>query len=215
VSTLANQLVTQEREDVARGIRLLLAHPLIKARSRPEEFDLVRRRRQPIARWFEHHCGWQLQVEPRAGYARLVKVRAEPDATRPARRLRSSRAPFDRRRYTLLCVLAAELLASPVTTIGLLADRVVQATAADQVLPTFEPASRAERMAFVDALRLLEHYGVLDEFKAVVGAQTTRPCRSTGWVPWRQWGGFQTGGCFGLSGMNPGGGPETTTGGGV
>jgi len=162
MTTLANQLVTQEREDVGRGIRALLAHPLITERSRPDEFDLVRRRRQPIGRWFEHHCGWQLQVEPRAGYARLVKVRAEADPTRPARRLRTSRTPFDRRRYTLLCVLAAELLAGPVTTIGLLAERVVQATATDPVLPDFDTASRAERMAFVDALRLLEHHGVLD-----------------------------------------------------
>ena len=68
-------------------------------------------------------------VEPRLGYARLVKVRAAADATGPARRLRSGRAPFDRRRYVLLCVVAAELLAVPVTTIGLLADRVASATA--------------------------------------------------------------------------------------
>ena len=145
---------------MARGIRVLLAHPLVTAAGRPDDFDLVRRRRQPIARWFEEHCGWRLHVEPRAGYARLDKIR-EPDPTRPARRLRSSRAPFDRRRYTLLCVVAAELLSGPVTTIGLLADRVVQATAADPALPAFDTASRAERMAYVDALRLLEHHGVL------------------------------------------------------
>jgi uncharacterized protein (TIGR02678 family) len=161
VSGLTSQLARQEREEVASGIRLLLAHPLITVRTRPEDFDLVRRRRQAIASWFEQHCGWRLQVEPRSGYARLDKVRAEPDPSRPARRLRTSRAPFDRRRYTLLCVVAAELLAGPVTTIGLLADRVVQATAADPVLTRFDTASRAERMAYVDALRLLEHHGVL------------------------------------------------------
>jgi uncharacterized protein (TIGR02678 family) len=100
-------------------------------------------------------------VEPRQGYARLLKVRADTDSSRPARRLRSGRGPFDRRRYTLLCVVAAELLSAPVTTVGLLADRVVQATATDAALAAFDTASRQERMAYVDVLRLLESFGVL------------------------------------------------------
>jgi uncharacterized protein (TIGR02678 family) len=162
VSNLSNQLVVAEREDVARGIRLLLANPLISERSSAEWFDLVRRRREPIRRWFDYYCGWTLIVEPRLGYARLVKVRAATDPSRPARRLRGGRAPFDRRRYVLLCLAAAELLAVPVTTIGLLADRVRHASAADPVVAAFDSASRAERMAFVDALRLLESYGVLE-----------------------------------------------------
>jgi uncharacterized protein (TIGR02678 family) len=161
VSNLANQLVVAERDDVARGIRLLLARPLITERADPDAFDLVRRRREPITRWFDYHCGWSVVVEQRQGYARLLKIRAVADASRPARRLRSGRTPFDRRRYTLLCVVAAELLAAPVTTIGLLADRVVQATGTDPVLPTFDTASRSERMAYVDVLRLLESYGAL------------------------------------------------------
>jgi uncharacterized protein (TIGR02678 family) len=162
MSQLANQLVIAEREEVARGIRLLLASPLIGERGSPEAFDLIRRRREPIRKWFDYYCGWTLTVEPRLGYARLVKVRAATDPSRPARRLRSGRAPFDRRRYVLLCVVAAELLAVPVTTIGLLADRVSRATAADDVVTTFDTASRAERMAFVDVLRLLESYGAIE-----------------------------------------------------
>jgi uncharacterized protein (TIGR02678 family) len=162
VSQLGNQLVIAEREEVSRGIRLLLARPLIAERASPEAFDLVRRRREPIRRWFDYYCGWTLVVEPRLGYARLFKVRAATDPSRPARRLRSGRAPFDRRRYVLLCVVAAELLAVPVTTIGLLADRVAQATAADGVVTAFDTAGRAERMAFVDVLRLLESYGALE-----------------------------------------------------
>ncbi|MEN3356450.1 MAG: hypothetical protein V7637_432 [Mycobacteriales bacterium] len=162
MSQLANQLVVAEREDVARGIRLLLARPLIAERTAREEFDLIRRRREPIQRWFDYYCGWTLVVEPRLGYVRLFKVRPAADATRPARRLRSGRAPFDRRRYVLLCVVAAELLAVPVTTVGLLADRVSRATAADDVVATFDTASRAERMAFVDVLRVLEAYGVVE-----------------------------------------------------
>jgi uncharacterized protein (TIGR02678 family) len=162
LSQLANQLVIAEREEVARGIRMLLARPLIAERASPEAFDLVRRRREPIRRWFDYYCGWTLVVEPRLGYARLFKVRAATDPSRPARRLRSGRAPFDRRRYVLLCVVAAELLAVPVTTIGLLADRVSRATAADEVVAGLDTSSRAERMAFVDVLRLLESYGVLE-----------------------------------------------------
>jgi uncharacterized protein (TIGR02678 family) len=162
VSKLNNQLVTAEREEVAHGIRRLLSTPLITERGQPEAFDLVRRRREPIRKWFDYYCGWTLTVEPRLGYARLVKVRTVTDPTRPARRLRSGRAPFDRRRYALLCVVAAELLSVPVTTIGLLADRVGRATSADDVVPAFDTAARGERMAFVDVLRLLESYGVVE-----------------------------------------------------
>lgn len=162
MSNLSNQLVIAEREDVARGIRLLLANPLISERSAPEWFDLVRRRREPIRQWFDYYCGWTLIVEPRLGYARLVKVRAATDPSRPARRPRSGRAPFDRRRYVLLCLAAAELLTVPVTTIGLLADRVRHASATDPVVAGFDSASRAERMAFVDVLRVLESYGVIE-----------------------------------------------------
>jgi len=160
--SLTNQLVIAEREEVARGIRALLATPLIGERGSPETFDLIRRRREPIRQWFDYYCGWTLTVEPRLGYARLVKVRAAADPTRPARRLRSGRAAFDRRRYVLLCVVAAELLTVPVTTIGLLAGRVAQASAADDLVTTFDVAARAERLAFVDVLKLLEFFGVLE-----------------------------------------------------
>lgn len=162
MSNLSNQLAITEREEVARGIRLLLASPLISSRAAADWFDLVRRRREPIRRWFDYYCGWPLIVEPRLGYARLVKVTAATDPSRPARRTRSGRAPFDRRRYVLLCLAAAELLAVPVTTIGLLADRISRASAVDPVVTGFDSASRAERMAFVDVLRLLESYGVLE-----------------------------------------------------
>lgn len=162
MSNLSNQLVIAEREEVARGIRILLASPLVHERGTPESFDLVRRRREPIRKWFDYYCGWTLVVEPRLGYARLAKVRPMADASRPPRRHRSGRAPFDRRRYVLLCVAAAELLAVPVTTIGLLADRVTRATTTDPVLPDFDTSTRGERMAFVDALRMLEHLGTIE-----------------------------------------------------
>lgn len=164
MSNLANQLVVAEREEVARGVRVLLARPLLVEKDDPAAFELVRRRREPLTRWFDYTLGWSLVVEARQGYARLAKVRAYgtgADGDRPARRLRAGRAPLDRRRYVLLCVTCAELLSVPVTTVGLLADRVAQAVAADDTLPAFGTAHRAERMAFVDVLRLLESYGAI------------------------------------------------------
>lgn len=157
---LANQLAQLESDEIARAIRVLLATPLVTVDRDAESFDLIRRRQQPLKLWFDYVVGWRLAVEPRAGYARLTKVRPDPPAA-PARRGRGGRRPFNRRRYTLLCVVAAELLATPVTTIGLLADRVVQATAADDQLVAFDTASRGERSAFVDALAFLEEYGVI------------------------------------------------------
>ncbi|MGW7001577.1 TIGR02678 family protein [Streptomyces sp. NPDC054933] len=164
MSNLANQLVVAEREEVARGIRILLAHPLLTEKDDPAAFDLVRRRREPLTRWFDYTLGWSLAVEARQGYARLAKVRAYgtgANGDRPARRPRAGRAPLDRRRYVLLCVTCAELLSVPVTTVGLLADRVVRAVASDDTLPAFDTAQRAERMAFVDVLRLLEAFGAV------------------------------------------------------
>lgn len=162
MSNLFNQMVIAERHEVSHGIRALLTAPLVAARTTPDVFDLVRRRAEPIRRWFDFYCGWSVTVEPRLGYARLAKVRPALDASRPARRPRSGRAPFDRRRYVLLCVTAAELLAVPVTTIGLLADRVARACATDEALRGFDTSSRGERMAFVDVLRLLASYGAVE-----------------------------------------------------
>jgi uncharacterized protein (TIGR02678 family) len=161
MSQLAGHLARQEDEETSRAIRVLLATPFLTAEDDEHAFDAVRRRHSRLADWFERNCGWRLHVDTRQRYARLVKVGDRPDPPRPARRQRSTRAPFDRRRYALLCVVGAELLAAPATTIGLLAGRVVEATAADPELPTFDPTRREERAAFVDALKLLERYQVV------------------------------------------------------
>lgn len=161
MSTLGSQLDRIEAEETSRAIRLLLARPLLTMSGDPGGFELVRRRRDALARWFEENCGWRLIVEARGGYARLLKIRPEIDATRPLRRERSTRAPFDRRRYTLLAMVCAELLATPITTIGLLADRVSHATAAEPEIESFQTSRRPERAAFVDALKLLERTGAL------------------------------------------------------
>ncbi|MFF0768263.1 TIGR02678 family protein [Nonomuraea wenchangensis] len=157
----ANQLVRAEKEEIARAVRTLLGRPLVSRHADQAAFDLVRKRRQPLVQWFDYFCGWRLVVEPRQGYARLAKVSPRADATRPARRTRGSGAPFDRRRYTLLCLCAAELLAAPVTTVGLLARRVARAAAAEPGVPPFDPVRGEERAAFADALALLQQYGAL------------------------------------------------------
>src|SRR5680860_1679505 len=108
-SALQTRMQQQAAEDRARAIRLLLAQPLLTAEADPDGFDLVRRHAGELRRWFDDTCGWTLHVEPRRGYARLAKVRPDPDASRPARRQRSTRAAFDRRRYVMLCLVCAEL----------------------------------------------------------------------------------------------------------
>lgn len=161
-SRLHTRMQEQAAEDRGRAIRALLARPFMTAEADPAAFDLVRRHAAALRTWFDETCGWTLTVEPRRGFARLAKVRPDPDATRPARRLRSTRAPFDRRRYTMLCLVAAELARPGVmTTVGLLAERVRAASATEEAITTFDTANRSERAAFVDACKLLEELGIL------------------------------------------------------
>ncbi|MFD4676563.1 TIGR02678 family protein [Lentzea sp. NPDC058450] len=143
MSRTGNQLARLESEEVARGVRLLLARPLLTARQDRDGFDLIRRRREPITKWFDYYCGWRVVVEPRAGYARLFKTTSRPDRTRPA---------FDRRRYVLLCLVCAELLTTPTTTLDDLSAQ----------LPDFDPARRSDRNAFNDVLTFLEEHGAVE-----------------------------------------------------
>jgi uncharacterized protein (TIGR02678 family) len=120
----------------------------------PDGFRVVVRHGPWLAEWFDNACGWALAVDPAAGFARLAKRSATIDLTRPLRRSRATAAPFDRRRYELLCLVCAELVRHPVTTIGLLAASV----AAEADLDT---SRQGERTAFVDALRVLMAWGAL------------------------------------------------------
>lgn len=159
-----NRRVTQTRDEMALGIRALLTSPLLTREHDEVAFTAVRRRRTELIAWFDYFCGWTLTVEPRQGYARLAKVRSDDShvaTPRPARRVRGTGAPFDRRRYTLLCLAAAELTVVGRTTIGLLAQRVARTCALEEGIPDFDSSMRAERSALVDALLLLEDYGAL------------------------------------------------------
>ncbi|MDQ1370984.1 MAG: hypothetical protein QOF20_3337, partial [Acidimicrobiaceae bacterium] len=149
-SMLAEHLAS-ERSHAARA---LLASPLLDAEAAPDAFRLVARHAVWLTDYFEHTCGWGLVVDPAAGFARLAKRAAVVDITRPMRRPRGEGAPFDRRRYQLLCLVCAELVRHPVTTVGFLA----AAVAADAGLDT---SRHGERIAFVDVLRTLMAWGAL------------------------------------------------------
>lgn len=150
----------------AEAVRQLLAHPLLAAGSEPDAFRLVIRHTSWLTDYFEQTCGWALLVDTSSGFARLQKRAAVLDTSRPLRRTRGDRVPFDRRRYQLLCLVCAELARHPVTTIGMLAGAVT----ADAGLDT---SRHAERSAFVDALRALIEWGALEvsagELDAYVG----------------------------------------------
>ncbi|GAA1467091.1 TIGR02678 family protein [Nocardiopsis exhalans] len=160
----ANRGVSQARDEMALGIQAMLASPLLVRERDEAAFTAVRRRRTELTAWFDYFCGWTLTVEPRQGYARLAKVRAADShvaVPRPALRVRGSGAPFDRRRYTLFFLVAAELTVLSRTTVGLLAQRVAHTCAVEEGVPEFDSSVRAERAALVDALLLLEDYGAL------------------------------------------------------
>ncbi|MFI2651064.1 TIGR02678 family protein [Micromonospora fulviviridis] len=160
MSDLRSELDRERATERAQAIRALLARPLL-TRDTGADFALVVRHRAGLVTWFDTHTGWPLIVEPRAGYARLMKTSPRPPVDRPARRPRGARTPFDRRRYTLLCLVAAELLGGPVTTIGIIAERLAQASAAEPDIVGFDSCRHDDRRAYVDALLVLEELGVL------------------------------------------------------
>ncbi len=151
----------------AGAVRYLLARPLLSSKADPDAFRLVARHATWLTNYFEQTCGWQLTVDSSAGFARLAKRAAALDPTRPLRRTRGERVPFDRRRYQLLCLVCAELVRHPVTTIGMLAGAITPEAQLDT-------SRQAERSAFVDALRALIDWGALEvsvaELDAYVGS---------------------------------------------
>jgi uncharacterized protein (TIGR02678 family) len=99
-------------------------------------------------------------VDQPGRFARLYKVPAHEDATRPA--VVSNRT-FDRRRCALFCLALAALDDAPgQITLARLAELVGELSAdPDGGVRAFDPTVMAERRAFVDALRLLASLGVL------------------------------------------------------
>jgi uncharacterized protein (TIGR02678 family) len=163
------------------AVRTLLAYPVVDSADDPDTFRQIARHAPWLAEYFETACGWALTVDLASGYGRLAKrAPAGPDVTRPLRRMRGQSAPFDRRRYQLLCLICAELVRHPVTTVGLLAS-AVGGTAG------LETGKYGERSAFVDALLVLRSWGALqveggeveafldnDRANAILSADTAR-----------------------------------------
>lgn len=163
------------------AVRTLLAHPVIDSEDDADAFRQIARHAPWLAEYFETACGWALTIDPASGYARLAKrAPAAPDVTRPLRRTRGRSAPFDRRRYQLLCLICAELVRHPVTTVGLLASAVTG-------MAGLETGRYGERSAFVDALLVLRSWGALgveggeleafldsDRANAILSADTAR-----------------------------------------
>jgi len=167
-------------DERSRAVRLLLGRPWLHADSDPDGFRLVVRHHGWLAEWFETACGWRLDVDAAAGFARLAKRCAQRGDTRPLRRTRGSGQPFDRRRYQILCLVCAELVRHPVTTVGLLAGAITTAAGLDT-------SRHAERVAVVDALQALIAWGALratagdvdafmdsDSGNAILAADTAR-----------------------------------------
>lgn len=152
----------------AEAVRWMLRHPLLDSRAEPEAFRLVARHVPWLTNYFEGTCGWALALDVSSGFARLAKRPAEVDVTRPLRRRRGEKAPFDRRRYQLLCLVCAELVRNPVTTISLLARSVTAEGGLDST-------RHSERSAFVDALGALTEWGALEvssgDVDAFVGSE--------------------------------------------
>lgn len=135
----------------AEAIQHLLRQPLLDVERDRETYTLVARHAPWLTDWFDVACGWTLHVDLAAGFARLAKRHARPDPTRPLLRRRGSGGPFDRRRYELLCLVAAELVSHQVTTVGLLAQAVTSSG-------DFAADRHRDRVAFVDALLVLQSW---------------------------------------------------------
>ena len=165
--TLGSTISDSEAATRSRAIRLLLRRPLLSAAEAANaglEFRELARHAERLRRWFDDVAGWALMVDTRRGFARLTKTTGFGDPSRPARSTRGARRPFTRRRYVLLCLLMAELeSAGRQMTLRDLVESIRAATAELDDIVTFDPTSRDERSALVDALLLLIDLGVLDQ----------------------------------------------------
>ncbi|MFC6080455.1 TIGR02678 family protein [Sphaerisporangium aureirubrum] len=152
----------EEAEQRRRALRALLAKPLLTAESDAAALQLVRRHGAGLRDWLGRETGWRLVAD--AEVARLFKTVPETsDGTRPARG--HSGEPFGRRRYVVLCLALAVLeRADAQTTLGRLAEEVLNAAAEPELADagfTFALDHRSERTDLVAVVRALLDLGVL------------------------------------------------------
>jgi uncharacterized protein (TIGR02678 family) len=161
MADVKNLVAAEEARGVGRAIRTMLASPLVTYTSAPEAFELVLRHRAQVGQWCSYFCGWNLDVDARSGSVRLYKV-VETDDRHPLRRPRGTGDPFDRRRYAVLCLTAAELLGSPVMLLTELAEAVADRCAEDPELPDFRLDHGPHRSELVDSVLFLERLGAVE-----------------------------------------------------
>lgn len=141
------------------AIRLLLRQPLVTTVTHPDEFPLIRRHADELARQFSQVLGYRLTVEP--SFARLHKAGPGRDAGR--RLERGSGARFTPRTYAYLALTLAALVTAPEQ---LLLSEVVartRAAGAEAGVDIGEPNRLTERRALVAALKQLMTWRVLAE----------------------------------------------------
>ena len=155
MSDFASELAAERRV----AARLLLRRPLVTSESHPEEFRLIRRHADELARTFGQFLGYRLVIEP--GFARLLKAGPGQGGRRWLER--TSGAPFTPRTYAYLALALSVLVTAPEQ---LLLSEVVsrtRAAAAEAGIDLGEPNRIAERRALVAALRQLLAWRVLAE----------------------------------------------------
>jgi uncharacterized protein (TIGR02678 family) len=150
-----------------RAFRALLRNPLLQATGETaEEFTLVRRHSEWLKNWLSKFPAWSLHLNK--DVARLCKIPADLlDGTRPAID-RTTGTTFTRRRYAMLCfALAALERMDRQTTLGQVAQAIMQFIAADRNLQSaslvFDVGNHDQRRDLVHAVRLLMDLGVLSK----------------------------------------------------
>lgn len=153
-------LTRQRDEERHTGLRALLMRPLLCSDARA--FAGVRRHFDYLRDWFAREAGWNLHLD--RDCARLYKRPADPsDATRGA--CDSQGREFDRRRYTVFCLICAVLdRGDPQITLRTLGEKLLL-LAGDPDLReagfTFTLEANHERRELVAACRHLLDLGVL------------------------------------------------------
>jgi uncharacterized protein (TIGR02678 family) len=147
-----------------RALRALLRNPLLPASGdTAKDYVLVRRHSAWLKYWLAKFPAWDLCVDKEV--AKLRKTYPDADETRPAIDATSGSA-FSRRRYALLCLALAALEKSEnQTTLGKIAETIVEFVGADQELQAaglvFDISNYDQRRDLVHAVRLLLQLGLL------------------------------------------------------
>ncbi|MGC4755644.1 TIGR02678 family protein [Micromonospora trifolii] len=146
----------------ARAIQELVARPLLDRRA--PSFATIATSERWLKEWFARACGWILIVDYRRGLARLRKVTGEVDASFPLRSLRQGGKVFTKRKYVLLCLVAAALGEHGRSRMSLhdIAVAVADLGVRAGVAP-YNDLDHKDRQAMVDVLLVLAQLGIVAE----------------------------------------------------